>query len=73
VLSRRDPDADLLAVSGMDTPELVGRLQRSDLDNATLDGLRIMADRLCSEYPFMPNDQLLAEGRAVQYAPYVSL
>ncbi len=29
-------------------------LQRSDLDEATLDGLRIMADRLCSEYPFMP-------------------
>ena len=61
---RHDPDADLLAISGMDTLELVGRLQRSDLDNATLDGLRIMADRLCSEYPYMPSDQLLAEGRA---------
>ena len=23
-----------------------------------------MADRLCSEYPFMPSDQLLTEGRA---------
>jgi len=23
-----------------------------------------MADRLCSEYPFMPSDQLLVEGRA---------
>ena len=23
-----------------------------------------MADRLCSEYPFMPADQLLTEGRA---------
>jgi hypothetical protein len=61
---RRDTDADLLAMSGMDTLELVGRLQRSDLDNATLDGLRIMADRLCSEYPYMPSDQLLTEGRA---------
>jgi hypothetical protein len=61
---RRDSDSDLLAMSGMDTLELVGRLQRSDLDNATLDGLRIMADRLCSEYPFMPSDQLLTEGRA---------
>ncbi|HWG62808.1 MAG TPA: hypothetical protein VG253_13955 [Streptosporangiaceae bacterium] len=48
----------------MDTLELVSRLQRSDLDQATLDGLRIMADRLCSEYPFMPADQLLTEGRA---------
>ena len=26
--------------------------------------LRIMADRLCSEYPFMPSDQLLTEGQA---------
>ena len=51
-------------MSGMDTLELVSRLQRSDLDEATMDGLRIMADRLCSEYPFMPSDQLLTEGRA---------
>jgi hypothetical protein len=61
---KRDADSDVLAMSGMDTLELVSRLQRSDLDQATLDGLRIMADRLCSEYPFMPSDQLLLEGRA---------
>jgi len=48
----------------MDTLELVSRPQRSDVDQATLDGLRIMADRLCSEYPYMPGDQLLTEGRA---------
>jgi hypothetical protein len=36
---------------------------RSDLDQATLDGLRIMDDRLCSEYPYMPADQLVPEGR----------
>jgi tetratricopeptide (TPR) repeat protein len=64
VAPRRDADADVLAVSGMDTLELVSRLQRSDMDQATLDGLRIMADRLCSEYPFMPSDQLLVEGRS---------
>jgi hypothetical protein len=57
-------DHDVLAVTGVDTLELVSRLQRSDLDQATLDGLRIMADRLCSEYPFMPSDQLLVEGRS---------
>jgi tetratricopeptide (TPR) repeat protein len=51
-------------MSGMDTLELVSRLQRSDLDQASLDGLRIMAERLCSEYPYMPSDQLLTEGRA---------
>jgi hypothetical protein len=60
----RDADADVLAVTGMDTLELVSRLQRSDLDQATLDGLRLIADRLCSEYPFMPGDQLIVEGRA---------
>jgi hypothetical protein len=64
VAPKRDADADVLAVTGMDTLELVSRLQRSDLDQATLDGLRIMADRLCSEYPFMPSDQLLVEGRS---------
>ena len=64
VAPQRDAGADVLAMTGMDTLELVGRLQRSDLDQATLDGLRIMADQLCSEYPFMPADQLLTEGRA---------
>jgi hypothetical protein len=48
----------------MDTLELVSRLQRSDLDEATLTGLRVMADRLCSDYPYVPADQLLTEGRA---------
>ena len=37
---------------------------RSNLDQATIDALRIMAGRLCSEYPFTPGDQLLAEGRS---------
>ena len=64
VAPQRDAEADVLAMAGMDTLELVSRLQRSDLDQATLDGLRIMADRLCSEYPYMPTDQLLTEGRA---------
>lgn len=65
VAPKRDADTDVLAVTGMDTLELVSRLQRSDMDQATLDGVRIMADRLCSEYPFMPSDQLLTEGRAM--------
>ena len=64
VAPQRDTNADVLAMAGMDTLELVSRLQRSDMDPATLDALRIMADRLCSEYPFMPADQLLTEGRA---------
>jgi hypothetical protein len=63
VPSRRDQDADPVAGAGMDTLELISRLRHSDVDDATLDGLRIMADRLCSGYPFTPSDQLLAEGR----------
>ncbi len=60
---RRDGNAEILAVSGIDTLELVSRMQASDLDNAHVEGLRITTDRLCSDYPFMPSDQLLAESR----------
>jgi hypothetical protein len=62
VAPRRDAESDVLAMAGMDTLELVSRLQRSVLGPATLGALRIMADRLCSEYPFSA-DQLLTEGR----------
>ncbi|MFE2192078.1 XRE family transcriptional regulator [Streptomyces olivaceus] len=61
--ARRDGDKEILAASGMETLEIVSRLNRSDVDNATLDALRITADRLASEYPFMPSEQLLIEGR----------
>ncbi|WP_406257686.1 XRE family transcriptional regulator [Streptomyces nigra] len=61
--SRRDGDKEILAASGMETLEIVSRLNRSDVDSATLDALRITTDRLCSEYPFMPSEQLLIEGR----------
>jgi tetratricopeptide (TPR) repeat protein len=60
----RDRDAEVLTTSGMHTLEVISRLQRSDLDNATLNALRVTTDALCSEYPFMPADQLLTEGRA---------
>ncbi|MFD4999849.1 XRE family transcriptional regulator [Streptomyces buecherae] len=60
---RRDGDKEILAVSGMETLEIVSRLGRSDVDASTLDALRITVDRLASEYPFMPAEQLLIEGR----------
>jgi tetratricopeptide (TPR) repeat protein len=63
VAPKRDTDHDLLTAAGMDTLELVSRLQRSDVDDATLNGLRVTADALCSDYPYMPADQLLIEGR----------
>ncbi|MEU4954438.1 XRE family transcriptional regulator [Streptomyces lavendulae] len=61
--ARRDGEREILEASGMETLEIVSRLSRSDVDNATLDALRITTDRLCSEYPFMPSGQLLIEGR----------
>ena len=45
------PTPTSLAISGMDTLELVSRLQRSDLDEATLNGLRVMADSLVLGVP----------------------
>jgi transcriptional regulator with XRE-family HTH domain len=62
----RSPSADvaLLAGTGLDTLELVARIQASDVSHATLDALQITADRLCSEYPYAESAQLKVEGQA---------
>ncbi|OLT26600.1 hypothetical protein BJF83_20775 [Nocardiopsis sp. CNR-923] len=52
------------AVPGSDTPELLARLRRSAVDQATLESLRLTVDRLCSDYPVISAHQLLTEGRA---------
>jgi hypothetical protein len=59
---KRDADSEMVALTEIDTPELVSRLQRSDMD-ATVNSLRVMADSLCLEYPYTPAGQLLSEGR----------
>jgi hypothetical protein len=59
----RDGNAELLAVSGMDTLDIITRLRQSDVNGATLDALQITVDRLCSEYPHLPAGQLAAEGK----------
>lgn len=59
----RDADAELVRGTGMDTLEIVARLRASDVSSATLDALRITADRLCCEYASMPSEQLVVEGR----------
>jgi hypothetical protein len=56
-------DGALIAASGLDTLEILTRLRSSAVDQATLDGLRITADRLCSDYPHMAPGELLVEGR----------
>jgi tetratricopeptide (TPR) repeat protein len=64
VQGSRDANAELIAGTGLDTLEILTRLRASSVDAATLEGLRITVDRLCSEYPFLPAPQLLTEGRS---------
>lgn len=59
----REPQSQLAVVNGMDTVEIVARMRRSDIDQATLDALRITVDRLCCEYAYTPAENLLVEGR----------
>lgn len=57
-------ETELIAGSGMETVEILARLRSSEVSNATLDALKITADRLCCEYPYMASEQLRVEGRA---------
>ncbi|MBX7267361.1 XRE family transcriptional regulator [Micromonospora sp. Llam7] len=60
----READQALLGGSGMETLEILARVQASDVSTSTLDALKVTADRLCSEYPYMRSEQLHAEGQA---------
>jgi tetratricopeptide (TPR) repeat protein len=62
--SRRDLDVELLSGAGMDTLEVLARMRASDVSASTLEALRITADKLCCEYPYMPSAQLRVEGTA---------
>lgn len=55
-------ESSLLVATGMDTLELLSRMRTSSVDDATLQAMRFTADRLCSEYPHMPAEQLRLEG-----------
>ncbi|MGW7536583.1 helix-turn-helix domain-containing protein [Amycolatopsis sp. NPDC054798] len=59
----RDSPSELLAATGMDTLEIVSRLQASDVNDATLDAVRSTVDRLCSEYARQPPFELIPESR----------
>lgn len=54
---------DLIASSGMDTLEIVSRINVSDINSATLDAVRITVERLCSEYAGSNPNDLIIEGR----------
>lgn len=55
--------ADMLSATGMDTLEIVSRLQASDVNDATLHAVRITVERLCSEYAYSNPSDLITEGR----------
>ncbi|MFD9965060.1 tetratricopeptide repeat protein [Amycolatopsis sp. NPDC058986] len=55
---------DLVVPSEMETAEILARMQASDVDRVTLEGITRTVEILCSEYPYMPSDQLVAEGRS---------
>jgi tetratricopeptide (TPR) repeat protein len=63
-VTTRQRDLELMAATGMNTLEILTRLRASSVDAATLDGMQITVDQLCSDYPHLPSDQLLVEGRA---------
>ncbi|MFX0577362.1 XRE family transcriptional regulator [Nocardia nepalensis] len=60
--NRPNRDDELLSATGMDTLEFIGRLRMSDVSTATLDAIRITAERLCCEYPYTDPHDLHAEG-----------
>src|SRR5699024_11733705 len=51
------------AMASPDTTDILARLQRSSVDTASLEALRLTVDRLCSDYPFVSAHQLLVESR----------
>ncbi|ATL71855.1 XRE family transcriptional regulator [Nocardia terpenica] len=62
--ARPNRDDELLSSTGMDTLEFIGRLRMSDVSSATLDAIRITAERLCCEYSCADPHELHAEGTA---------
>ncbi|MGW5318544.1 XRE family transcriptional regulator [Nocardia thailandica] len=61
---RINRDDELLSATGLDTLEFVGRLRMSDVSPATLDAVRITAERLCCEYAYADPARLHAEATA---------
>lgn len=54
---------ELLRATGMDTLEIVSRIESSDVNDATLEAVRITVEKLCSEYARQPPFELITEAR----------
>ncbi|SES37941.1 hypothetical protein SAMN05216188_14611 [Lentzea xinjiangensis] len=62
-VDRTQSGLEILSATGMDTLEIVSRLNASAVNDATIDGLRITVDRLCSDYASTSAADLILEGR----------
>jgi hypothetical protein len=60
--ARKAGDSGLLLEVGMDTAELVARLQRSTISDATVTAVAMTVERLCTEYRYRNTRELRAEG-----------
>lgn len=60
---RPSHELELVNATGMNTLEIVSRLSASDINDATLEAIRITVDKLCSEYSRVPAADLIREGR----------
>lgn len=56
-------DVELLNATGMNTLEIVSRLQSSDVNDATLEAVRITVDKICTDYSKVPAEGLILESR----------
>lgn len=56
-------EIDLVTATGMSTLDIVSRLSASDVNDATLEAVRITVDKLCTEYSRQPAGDLIGEGR----------
>jgi transcriptional regulator with XRE-family HTH domain len=59
----RGTNLDIIQSTGMDTLEIVNRINVSDVNQATIDALRLTVERLCSEYASRSPSSLIIEGR----------
>ncbi|WP_419703757.1 hypothetical protein [Promicromonospora sp. NFX87] len=55
-------DVGLLQEAGMDTADLIARLERSTISDATVTGVQVTVERLCTEYRYRDTRELHAEG-----------
>lgn len=62
-VERTESGIEILSAKGTDKLEIVSRLNVSAVNDATLDGLRIMVDELCSEYASASPVDPILEGR----------